>query len=127
MWRKTGLHGLERYVPTSAEYRWQVAMSANAGTSGFPGVPDVPVLDYGPSPDDVIQDAVVVPDETPTQPARGRATAPRTAGGGRVDPPTTDDAPRATEPDARDAEPDPEHGRPDWPAVPQIPNGGTTQ
>jgi len=37
MWRKTALHGLERYVPTSAEYRWQVALSGSAAASGFAG------------------------------------------------------------------------------------------
>jgi len=30
MWMKTALHGLERWVPTSAEYRWQVAQSEAA-------------------------------------------------------------------------------------------------
>jgi recombination protein RecT len=92
MWRKTALHGLETYVPTSAEYRWQVALSGNAAGSGFAGIPDVPVLEYGPSPDDGIQDAVVVEDEPqkstapqpdePAQTGTGWPAVPPIPGGG---------------------------------------------
>lgn len=39
MWKKTALHELEGFVPTSAEYRWQVAAS-EAGAGGWDGVPD---------------------------------------------------------------------------------------
>lgn len=67
MWRKTALHGLERYVPTSAEYRWQVALSGSAAGAGFAGIPDAPVLEYGPSPDDGPIDAEVV--DEPARPA----------------------------------------------------------
>lgn len=31
MWKKTALHRLEAYVPTSAEYRWQLARAQHAG------------------------------------------------------------------------------------------------
>lgn len=63
MWIKTGLHRLERYVPTSAAYRWELAASeAAAGRpAAFPGVPDQPVR---PAMNDVEPvDAVVVDDQ----------------------------------------------------------------
>lgn len=39
MWRKTALHVLEGFVPTSAEYRMQLA-AAEAGSRGWDGVAD---------------------------------------------------------------------------------------
>jgi recombination protein RecT len=63
MWKKTGMHVLERFVPTSSEYRWQVAAAESQASTGFKGLPDVPVSEYGPSPDDGdVVDAEVVPD-----------------------------------------------------------------
>jgi recombination protein RecT len=51
MWRKTALHVLEGFVPTSAEYRWQAA-AAESGARGWAGVPDRPVTQlYGGSGD----------------------------------------------------------------------------
>jgi len=76
MWRKTGLHGLEIYVPTSAEYRWTVALSGSATASGFAGIPDVPVLEYGPSPDDGPIDAELVDNVAPPA-ARAVRQAPQ--------------------------------------------------
>jgi len=64
MWKKTAVHVLERWVPTSAAYRWEVALSGAAAATGFVGVPDVAPREWGPSPDD-IEDAVVVDDQRP--------------------------------------------------------------
>lgn len=87
MWTKTGLHVLERWVPTSAEYRWTLAESTAAAVSpgsGFgadierqpvrpPGGDDV--ADTDPN----IVDAVIVPDG-PAQPdPGGREAWPDTA------------------------------------------------
>jgi len=64
MWKKTGLHELEGFVPTSAEYRWQVAAS-EAGARDWPAVPNRSVNPvYGD-----IQDAELVDDDSgPPQP-----------------------------------------------------------
>lgn len=67
MWRKTGLHVLERYVPTSAEYRWQVAASEAAASTGFAGVP----RGHAPSPDDTVYDAELVDDDPQPNGASG--------------------------------------------------------
>jgi len=72
MWRKTGLHVLERYVPTSAAYRWEVAMSSAGAATGFTGIPDRGPGDYGPSPDDAVYEAEIV-DERPASPAAAGA------------------------------------------------------
>jgi hypothetical protein len=104
----TGLHGLERYVPTSAEYRWQVALSANAAGSGFAGIPDAPVLDF-PQPDYGIEEAVIVQDDEPRrEPARARTA-------GEQDPDPTDPPP-GSRPSTGD-------GGTAWPKVPSIPKG----
>ncbi|AYF32045.1 hypothetical protein CSH63_32335 [Micromonospora tulbaghiae] len=66
MWKKSALHRLETFVPTSAEYRWQVASSEAGASRGFTGIPDRPVREFGPSPDDVV-DAELIDD--PTGPA----------------------------------------------------------
>lgn len=62
MWRKTALHVLEGLVPTSAEYRWQVA-AAEAGARGWDAVPDRSV---SPVYSDV-QDAELVEDNGPAE------------------------------------------------------------
>lgn len=47
MWKKTALHELEGFVPTSAEYRMQ-AVAAESAAQGWDGIPDRPVTDpYG--------------------------------------------------------------------------------
>ena len=57
MWRKTALHVLEGFVPTSAEYRWQVA-KAEAAARDWQGIPDRSVVPpYGGGD---VEDAVVV-------------------------------------------------------------------
>lgn len=83
MWLKTGLHGLERWVPTSAAYRWEVSASTAAATdpkTGFPA--DVtnrlvrPAAgDDAADPDGDIVDAVIVPDG-PSQPDSGASGEP---------------------------------------------------
>lgn len=40
MWKKTALHVLEKFVPTSASYRAEVARTEVAAATGFVGVPD---------------------------------------------------------------------------------------
>jgi recombination protein RecT len=110
MWRKTGLHGLERYVPTSAAYRWEVAASANAAGSGFAGIPDVPVLEYGPSPDDGVEDAVIVEDPPEQRPRPMAARAAHTP-------------PANGEPGKGQELPLSEQDAGGWPTVPSIPNG----
>lgn len=42
MWKKTALHKLATLVPSSAEYRWQLA-SAEAAAASATGLPDAPV------------------------------------------------------------------------------------
>lgn len=90
MWLKTGLHVLERWVPTSAEYRWSLAESAAAAVdpkSGFPRtVLERPVMPAGADdmaePDAGIQDAVIV-DDGPSQPdSRGTEAWPAAAAPG---------------------------------------------
>jgi|SRR5688572_4157256 recombination protein RecT len=68
MWRKTALHRLERYVPASAAYRWEVAQAEAAALAPnrFTGMPDEPLR--GSVPADVheggedIQDAEILDD-----------------------------------------------------------------
>lgn len=141
MWRKTGLHGLETYVPTSAEYRWTVALSGSAASSGFAGIPDVPVLEYGPSPDDGPIDAELVDDVPPRGPSAVRQ-APAAPPPARQEQENPTDAQSGTEPagqqpllDDEGADPDNDPHLPDpdappaptgedgWPEVPPIPNG----
>jgi len=64
MWKKSALHRLETFVPTSAEYRWQLASSEAGASTGFAGIPDRPARSYGGSPDDVV-DAELVDDLPP--------------------------------------------------------------
>jgi hypothetical protein len=94
MWLKTVLHGLERWVPTSAEYRQEMAAATAAAVSPATGFPDAvtrrdvrnPAGDTAPDPEADIHDAVIV-DEAPSQPDSGAADEPwpETAqpGGGR--------------------------------------------
>lgn len=143
MWRKTGMHGLERYVPTSAEYRWQVALSGSAAASGFTGIPEAPVLEYGPSPDDGPIDAELV--DEPARPApREQRQAPATPPPARRERETPADAQGAPEPakqqpplldddEGVDPDNDPQLPDPDappaptgedgWPVTPTIPTG----
>lgn len=59
MIQKTALHRLEKFVPTSAEFLWNM-MAAEAGNArSFADLPDRPAID--PGYDDV-QDAEIVPD-----------------------------------------------------------------
>lgn len=60
MWRKTALHGLELYVPTSAAYRWELAKSTAAGMAPVRGVPSAPIRSVGTGGVDDIQEAEVV-------------------------------------------------------------------
>ena len=65
MWKKSALHRLETFVPTSAEYRWQLAASEAGASTGFVGIPDRPARSYGASPDDEPVDAEIVDDSPP--------------------------------------------------------------
>jgi recombination protein RecT len=61
MIQKTALHRLEKFVPTSAEYLWNLN-AAEAGSSRvFPDLPDRPAADPGYA-DGGIVDAELVPD-----------------------------------------------------------------
>jgi recombination protein RecT len=55
MWAKTALHRLEKFVPTSVEYRYQQAAAEAASAGGFAGMPDRPAVGLGD-----IEDAEVV-------------------------------------------------------------------
>lgn len=64
MWVKTALHRLERYVPTSAAYRWEVAAADSSAVQpgrfvGVPGAAEAPVHTFG---DSDVQDAEIVDD-----------------------------------------------------------------
>jgi hypothetical protein len=63
MWKKTALHVLEKFVPTSAAYRWEVARSEAAAGTVLPGVPDRSprAAAFAPS----IQDAELVDESGP--------------------------------------------------------------
>jgi recombination protein RecT len=65
MWLKTALHKLEALVPTSAEYRWQVAASQSAAAGPWPGVPaGQPGAEGKPPMTGDIEDAEIVePDQ----------------------------------------------------------------
>lgn len=78
MWKKTALHRLEGMVPTSAEYRWQVA-AAEAGAHEWPGVPNASV---SPVNGDLIQDAELV-DEGEPWPTTAQPPTPEEAGNAR--------------------------------------------
>lgn len=68
MWRKTGLHALDGYVPSSAAYLWeQQAAVQQAG--GWPGIPDTGLVNS-----DLIEDAEVLDDPAPPQPAAPRSS-----------------------------------------------------
>lgn len=122
MWKKTAMHQLETYVPTSAEYRWTVALSGSAAASGFTNIPDVPVLDggYGPSPDDVV-DAELV-----DEPARAAPREQRSAVRGpeparaTTNRPAPQSRPERAEPPAPAADDD-ETGGADPDTDPQLP------
>src|SRR5204863_3066981 len=69
MWKKTALHVLEGFVPTSAEYRMQLA-AAEAGSRGWDGIPDqrvTPPYSGGDFLDgELVDDAPAAPASTPT-------------------------------------------------------------
>lgn len=68
MWKKTGLHVLEKFVPTSAAYRWEVAGAAAASDLPRVGGAPVPLTPaQGADPDPTIHDAEIV-DDTPPEP-----------------------------------------------------------
>lgn len=69
MWRKTALHVLEGFVPTSAEYRWQAA-AAESNARGWAEVPDRPVTQLYGGAGDLI-DAEFTEDTPPDPPAIG--------------------------------------------------------
>lgn len=60
MWEKTALHRLEKFVPTSAGYQWQLAASAAGASTGFGGLPDVPAGVYGGAAAGGVMDAEIV-------------------------------------------------------------------
>lgn len=97
MWRKTAVHALETWVPTSAEYRWEAAASASAAASGFTGIPDLPAVDYSRSPDD-IQDAELIDEPAPIAQAASTQRASREGppGAERAQPSTPTPEPGAT-------------------------------
>lgn len=81
MWKKTGLHVLERFVPTSAEYRWEVTTSEAAAARGgaFPLVGDRPVRppisDDAADPDVEVVEAEILDERAAGRGARGAPAA----------------------------------------------------
>jgi recombination protein RecT len=61
MWLKTGLHALERWVPTSAAYRWEVAAS-QAKVAMDPVRPPAPDRAAEPIDAEVLEDDTGWPD-----------------------------------------------------------------
>lgn len=86
MFKKTALHRLEKFVPTSAEFLWNMA-AAEAGSAGaWSGLPDRPAVD--PYPNEGIVDAEVVDEKRASDvQERGPST-----------PPSTDEWPDAAQP-----------------------------
>lgn len=58
MIQKTALHRLEKFVPTSAEFLWNMAAAEAAAPAAFPDLPDRSPVD--PGYDDNVQDAEIV-------------------------------------------------------------------
>lgn len=79
MIQKTALHRLEKFVPTSASYLWEIAASESGNAAAFHGLPDTPAHPAAGAHDDVI-DAEEVPD--PAAPADESWPEPATPGGG---------------------------------------------
>lgn len=77
MVRKTALHKLERYVPTSIEYREQLGVSM-AAAAQMPGVPDDAPVRRFPEADD--PDAPVDGEPVDGPPPAGATRVPSTAG-----------------------------------------------
>jgi recombination protein RecT len=64
MIQKTALHRLEKFVPTSAEFLWNMAAAESASaTNAFPDLPDRPAVD--PYNDGSVVDAEIVDDPPP--------------------------------------------------------------
>lgn len=63
MWRKTALHRLEKWVPTSAAYRWSVSRAEAAAEQPIAGVPERPSNLELNDPPPVVVDATIVDDE----------------------------------------------------------------
>lgn len=62
MWQKTALHRLEKWVVTSAAYRWEVARAGAAAEQPMDGVPPRPAHPEMPEPPDVVDAEVVDPE-----------------------------------------------------------------
>lgn len=72
MWKKTAVHKLSTLVPSSAEYRWQMAQTEAAAAERFKGLPDTPTSAVtGGGTDYIDGDAFVVqePSGRPAEPS----------------------------------------------------------
>jgi recombination protein RecT len=81
MWKKTALHVLERFVPTSSAYRMEVARSEAAASTGFTGVPDRSPRQPAYFDAEVVEESapVPVPDESGRSGPTGAGAPPETA------------------------------------------------
>lgn len=65
MWLKSAVRRLQKWVPTSAEYRREIARaSAEAARVAEEKLPDAPPIHSGVDPDDVIDGSIVEPDDS---------------------------------------------------------------
>lgn len=94
MWKKTAVHKLSTLVPSSAEYRWQLAQTEAAAASRFAGLPDAPTSPLAGGGTDYIDGDTFVVQE----PSGGAAEPSQPVG-----PPGSATNPIVSEPD----EPDP--------------------
>ena len=69
MWKKTAVHKLSTLVPSSSEYRWQMAQTEAAAATRFVGISDAPTSALSGGGSDWIDVDVVEPPAQPQQPA----------------------------------------------------------
>lgn len=68
MWKKTAVHKLSTLVPSSPEYRWQMAQTEARAAQGFVGLPDTPTSAMTGGGTDYIDADVVEPQAQPQGP-----------------------------------------------------------
>lgn len=68
MWKKTAVHKLSTLVPSSSEYRWQMAQTEAAAASRFAGVTDAPTSAVAGGGTDWIDGDSFVAQEQPQRP-----------------------------------------------------------
>lgn len=78
MWLKSAIHQLQKWVPTSAEYRHELRVDA-AGLPALQSVRDIPGVDPGRNGDTEVEYVEIVGDEEPPQdePAPAAVPAPQ--------------------------------------------------